>query len=698
MKNLIHNILTLLILAYSPTIWAQYQLTYCPIYDVEGNIFPMSNMGGINNIQISNIDLNNDGEQDLIIYDKSNNRLIPVSKINNELVYQPEYAKHFPEDVSSWLLARDFDADGKTDLFYYTPGGIKVAKNTSTNGKIDFKTEVEIINSFREYPNSSYSSNIYVNSSDIPLIEDIDSDGDLDILTFTFTGNTIEFHKNLSIEKTGKAGLDFEVKNTCYAFVEDDESGQVFRLHISDCELQVKNPEKGYKHSGFTFSYQEIDGVRNLQVGELTSPFLVNLELGKSVNNADSALRQNKQYPSNNTPDNLLFTASFWGDFNLDGKNNLLIGNNALGSSNTKNVWLYNERQELLKQDFLQEESLDLGAYGDIALLNNGSKLIQYAWHIDKGSPENHFNFYNRVSDGTGINYLKKEHAVDTVFKGPLSITQYKEGNNNEIILRDANGFLIKIDIATLGKPINKYQADTLVLKDNNNFTAFKIGARDNILSIPKSGNEYLLIVGRQNGTVSFYTSTTNENTYELVGNNIGQINLRGSFGDKQITPLQFDLNTNSLLLISEDGILFEFELQSDYSSAANLVSEQNLKNSTGLYPRGIASDINIDGLIDIVLGNHGGGFQFYSTTALSVEDKSDKIETVNIYPNPSNAVFNIEINKHLKNIDVINSNGQFLFSTQEKVIDLSQYESGLYFIKLETENSTEIWQRILKK
>ena len=40
--------------------------------------------------------------------------------------------------------------------------------------------------------------NIYVVSSDVPCISDIDNDGDLDILNFGVQGSVIEYHKNIS--------------------------------------------------------------------------------------------------------------------------------------------------------------------------------------------------------------------------------------------------------------------------------------------------------------------------------------------------------------------------------------------------------------------------------------------------------------------------------------------------------------------
>ena len=83
-------------------------------------------------------------------------------------------------------------------------GGIEW-KNTSSLNDISF-TPLNFqssINSFVSYLlsyqyNNDY--NIYVVSSDIPSISDIDNDGDLDILNFGVQGSRIEYHQNQAVE------------------------------------------------------------------------------------------------------------------------------------------------------------------------------------------------------------------------------------------------------------------------------------------------------------------------------------------------------------------------------------------------------------------------------------------------------------------------------------------------------------------
>ncbi|MBK7389494.1 MAG: hypothetical protein IPI23_10650 [Bacteroidetes bacterium] len=47
-----------------------------------------------------------------------------------DYVYAPEYAKKFPVSMHDWVLLKDFDCDGKEDIFTYSySGGMTVYRN-----------------------------------------------------------------------------------------------------------------------------------------------------------------------------------------------------------------------------------------------------------------------------------------------------------------------------------------------------------------------------------------------------------------------------------------------------------------------------------------------------------------------------------------------------------------------------------------
>ncbi|MFT5265698.1 MAG: hypothetical protein ACI8YQ_004454, partial [Polaribacter sp.] len=90
---------------------------------VDGKTYRNGLTGGLNSPQFSAVDLNDDGIEDLYIFDRVGN--VHLTFINggtaNEVDYdfEPKYAKNFPK-LTQWVLLRDFDGDGAMDIFSYS--------------------------------------------------------------------------------------------------------------------------------------------------------------------------------------------------------------------------------------------------------------------------------------------------------------------------------------------------------------------------------------------------------------------------------------------------------------------------------------------------------------------------------------------------------------------------------------------------
>ena len=156
--------------------------------------------GGLNSGQFQKMDLNFDGIDDLVVYHRMSKEISTFLTIENEYVFSPDYIALFPPEVDDWLILKDFDCDGLKDIFTSTPLGIKVFRNNSTGNNLSW----ELAADFLQF---DASINIQVNAEDIPGIEDIDGDGDLDILTYRFgNSSTIDYYRNTSIETNGSCG------------------------------------------------------------------------------------------------------------------------------------------------------------------------------------------------------------------------------------------------------------------------------------------------------------------------------------------------------------------------------------------------------------------------------------------------------------------------------------------------------------
>src|SRR5690606_70233 len=56
--------------------------------------------GGINSAQLQQIDLDEDGQEELVVWDKNAANLLVFEKIQGHFIHKPELAYHFPEDIS----------------------------------------------------------------------------------------------------------------------------------------------------------------------------------------------------------------------------------------------------------------------------------------------------------------------------------------------------------------------------------------------------------------------------------------------------------------------------------------------------------------------------------------------------------------------------------------------------------------------
>ncbi len=122
------------------------QETKVQVQDENRGYFPYPWAGGMNSCQFGEMDLNMDGKKDLVVFDRMGNRLMTFlnqgSPGNISYTWAPEYQAYFPE-ISDWIILKDYNGDGKEDIFTYSPGyaGMKVYKNVSS-GSPEFQLVV----------------------------------------------------------------------------------------------------------------------------------------------------------------------------------------------------------------------------------------------------------------------------------------------------------------------------------------------------------------------------------------------------------------------------------------------------------------------------------------------------------------------------------------------------------------------------
>jgi hypothetical protein len=151
--------------------------------------------GGLNAPQFSNIDLNGDGQADLYAFDREASRSYTFLNVSTagggrHWEYAPMYENAFPTDLASWIALRDYDCDGRADIFTYVEGGnIRVFHNEGVSSAgprfVLAKAELDFALT------STLSVNLNTGYYNMPSVQDVNGDGRLDILTYDFVASTV---------------------------------------------------------------------------------------------------------------------------------------------------------------------------------------------------------------------------------------------------------------------------------------------------------------------------------------------------------------------------------------------------------------------------------------------------------------------------------------------------------------------------
>ncbi len=121
------------------------QITYAPsqkipVSDFVGNDQSYAWNGGMNNPLVSSVDINLDGNPDIVLFDRADetfNVYINGGTANEvDFHFAPEYRTRFDScECSTWTLFEDYNCDGRADIFCGTQTGLLlVYENVIYNG------------------------------------------------------------------------------------------------------------------------------------------------------------------------------------------------------------------------------------------------------------------------------------------------------------------------------------------------------------------------------------------------------------------------------------------------------------------------------------------------------------------------------------------------------------------------------------
>jgi FG-GAP-like repeat len=292
--------------------------------------------GGHNYCEFSEIDLNFDGIRDLFVFDRTGHKVTTyINKgIPNTVNYidsTAKYAQKFPH-LEDWVLLRDYNSDGKPDIFTSSNNGIRVWKNTSSGGNLEFTLQQTMLKS--TYCQGIQPVQLAITGVDIPSIDDIDGDGDLDILTYDAGGINMQYHVNQSKELGfGSDSLIFKMDcNGCWGN---------YRMSISGCNVTLGTCKRAgsgsdsldpvNNHAGNCSLCLDLDGDgdKDLLLGQLGCCNYIKLTNTGNTSFANMTA-MDEHFPSSGAPAVLNnFPCGYFLDLNNDHKRDLLVSPNA---------------------------------------------------------------------------------------------------------------------------------------------------------------------------------------------------------------------------------------------------------------------------------------------------------------------------------------------------------------------------------
>lgn len=671
---------------------------------IDGDTLDMPWAGGLNSAQYSSMDLNHDEQLDLVVFDRATSKLSTFIAQNGTYAYAPSYEQFFPVDIRNWMLLRDFNCDGKKDLFVSDPRGVAAYLNTTQPGEpLSWRVfNLRSDQNFKHLLTQGFSSviNLQINGSDIPAIEDVDNDGDLDILAFRFSGSsTIEFHKNMSMERDGNCdSLQFERVTQTWGGLEECECG-VFAFNNDDCP--PGNGGRVNHQGGKSILLQDLDGdsVKDLLVSEEQC---VDIYALRNNGTADDALvtAVNSNFPNATNPARLfVFPAAYSEDVDFDGVKDLIVAPNVpsnVGSSVNfeSSGWFYknngdnqNPSYTLQQRNFLQSQMIDLGenaapAFFDVdtdgdldIIVSSYLSLEDFGFRSTLKLYENVGDVANPVFSKSNDDYLflsvfglinvkpkfrdiNSDGRIDLLF----SATELNAGNTNIYY------YLNQVDN---GLSINTNELQQLFTIGNNfpNTENFEIN------DIDGDGLKDIL-VGRSTGKLEYHRNVgvSDMPDFELVDDSFYDLDFSPFRQNPAVFIGDLDGDGNEDMLVGDAGgnltlySAFKTQIEKPASGIAKLFRNEDgdsltVRLGNRLLP--VAANLFATDKPSIIIGTGGGGLRLLKHTDANANPVANFDKEIGVFPNPIKRgdILNLGSSKNTF-VSIVTLKGQTIYKT----------------------------------
>lgn len=637
------------------------------VYGLNGQEMSMAWCGGVNNPQFAMADLNRDGKNDLIVLERPT-FLRTFINIGNKgearYRYDQRYEHNFPSP-DNFIKLVDYNKDSIPELWYYGGAGCYTCKGyyNQTN-ELAFKDCKKVTD--------TRGVGIQIAPQDLPAIEDIDRDGDVDIVAYYDGGIKIYWYRNLQTDHGLKNELKFELADRCWGKILQIEDQRPRKM--GECS----SPKPSLGHNKTTggnhgLCLLDADGDKDFDMLDASYnladvQFLINGRIQKG-DLMDEMIAQDTLWPTGKKRVYLPnFPTAFWLDIDNDDDKDLLFSPMTTQTENYKCIHYYKNTGSDANPDFnfqtdnlFLNEMIDMGSYSYPALYdyNRDGKpdLFVSGSYFEDGRFYSRIAYYENTSTPAQPSFTLKETDFNQLgqekYIGAVPAMGDLDGDGkDDLLIGRADGTLkfyrntaaSNADIPAWALLQGDLAAGSATIDVGGN-------AAPIVYDFDKDGYKDL-IIGNSKGTLVYYHSlgkaTGQKPLLQHVTNTLGSVKaLSGMNINGQSAPFigKLDNSGNEYLLVGNNaGIFFRYAFRHGDTTAFTMLDSvySQIKVGDGdpqtkTYATATVGDIDGDGRSEMITGLEQGGLQLYeqlfNVNVPPVEQQQSKLF---LYPNPA--------------------------------------------------------------
>lgn len=691
------------------------------VSDESGQLLPFPWTGGFNFCQVSETDINGDGQKDLYIFDRSGNRSTYLEFQNGSYILNTSALPLLPE-LNSFALMRDFNCDGRPDIFTYNNSGIRVFVQ---NGPMGEAPQFGLYTDKLKTRAGANLVDVYTIPVDIPAFEDVDGDGDIDILVFNILGSCVEYHQNMAQENFNRCDtLAMKLETISWGRFAESFSTNEVTLGDTCAGFSGGRFAEPLRHAGSTVTAYDSDGDgdMDLLLGDIAYRNLVKLING-GTNEQALITSQITNFPENTDPVNIpIFPAAFMVDVDHDGIRDMVVSpNSKTGSENYRSFLYYkNTGSNSIPQFSFQNntlfsaQTLDFGEGANVSFFdynNDGKQDIlvgNYGYFLPTGDYKPQVALIENTSTAEAISFqlVTRNFASAGNLAGVATNFHPTTGDldndgDADLLLGSSDGRIYHFEnTAPAGSPASM----TFITPS---FEGIDVGtfAAPQLVDVDLDGRIDLL-VGTREGKLRYYRNTSNGSSaaMELESENWGGVNtaLPGE-PNGFCTPHLFRKSGVTYLLAGSQSGFFRLysNIDNNLGGTFTLLDSTVLGNRLGERTSICLSDMNDDGFPEAVVGNYAGGLVFLDGIFPSGWQNAALKRSIKLYPNPGTDAPYIHLDDSGNfQVEVLDITGRIVYQTKMNLpgnLSFVPKSKGLYFVRLSEKSNTEVIRWIVQ-